>query len=226
MNLFQSMLARKKSDAVDSDHLPEVNAFVDVATGGKTESLPVEDIGPTSFQIRSPGNAAVGAKALFNYSNGRGRFRFHAQCEAINNQLATYAKPAEITVIEKFGDKRRNFRLKHALPVVWRYAPEGVGYGEFAKSTTADISCVGVSLVVPRELKPGTQIELKLDLNGSAKPFAVIGALTRPTQKQSSGKFSAGLSFQNISPTNQNAIGEFITSRQNGQRNRSLADQA
>jgi hypothetical protein len=223
MNLFQAMLSRSKSKSIDSDHLPEVNAFVDIATGGKTESLPVEEIGGSSFQVRRPALAAVGAKALFNYSNSQGRFRFHAECAALDKHVATYGMPTEITVIETFGDKRRTYRLKFALGVDWRYAPEGAGYGEFMHGTTADLSCSGVSLVVPRELKLGTQIELRLDLNDGG-PFLLIGTLMRPTQRQLSGKYIAGLAFPDIRPTSANAISEFIAKRKYGQSKRYLAD--
>lgn len=224
MNVFQTMLARAKSSAVNSDHLPELNAFVDVAVGGKTESVPVEALGRTTFQVRRPVKAAAGLTGLFNYVNGRGGFRFSAECTEVSARLATFTLPAEITIINKFDDKRRNFRLKYGLAVLWRYAPEATGYGDFIKGTTADISGAGMSLVVPRELKVGTQVEVKLDLEGSTKAFFVIGTLMRPTVQQGSGKYIAGIAMKNLSPTQSNAISEFIAQRQKGQKKRSLAE--
>jgi hypothetical protein len=221
VNLFDAMRSRSKSSAVNSDHLPELNAFVDVAVGGKTESVPVESISRTELTVRCPTKATVGAKALFNYMNRRGSFRFYAQCMAINGRAAAFALPSEITVLQKVSDRRRNVRYKYALPVVWRYAPDGVGYGDFSKSATVDISSGGVLLVVPRELRTGTVVEVKIDL-GTAS-FAVVGTLTRETTQQASGKFLAGIALR-VSPVQANAIEAFISMREQGQRKRGIAD--
>jgi PilZ domain len=216
------MRSRSKSKAINSDHLPELNAFVDVAMGGKTESVPVESIGRTELAVRGPSNAAVGTTALFNYVNGRGSFRFHAQCTAVEGRTATFALPPEITVLQKVRDQRRSLRLNYALPVVWRYAPDGVGYGEFSKGATVDISTAGVALMVPRELRMGTLVEIKFDL-GDSGVFAVIGALARQTVRQPSGKFLAGIDLR-VNPLQANAIDDFIATRQRGQRKRGIAD--
>jgi hypothetical protein len=222
VNLFEAMRSRSKSRAINSDHLPELNAFVDVAMGGKTESVPVESIGRTELAVRRPSKGAVGTTALFNYTNGRGNFRFHAQCTAVEDRTATFALPAEITVLQKVYDRRRSVRLKYALPVVWRYAPDGVGYGEFTKSATVDISTGGVALMVPRELRTGTLVEIKFDL-GESGVFTAVGALVRPTVQQPSGKFLAGIELR-VNPLQANAIDDFIATRQQGQRRRGIAD--
>jgi hypothetical protein len=221
LNLFEAMRSRSKSKAVNSDHLPELNAFVDIATGGKTESVPVESIGRTEIAVRCPSRAAVGTSALFNYVNARGSFRFHAACTKIEGQTASFALPPEITVLQRVNDRRRTVRLKYALPVLWRYAPDAVGYGEFTKSATVDISSNGVALMVPRELRTGTLVEIKFDLGTCA--FTVIGALARPTVQQPSGKFLAGIELRtNLAQAN--AIDDFILARQQGQRQRGIAD--
>jgi len=224
MNLFQAMQSRKKTREVDSDRLPDVNSFIDVATGGRTEYLPIESIGSASIVVRRPAKAVVGTSALFNYSNRVGRFRFYANCTQLTEKMATFDLPISITVIEQFGNKRRNVRLKTALPVTWRYAPDGSGYGNFYDGNSVDISCVGMSLLVPRELRAGTQVEIRFDLSDGQKPFTVIGTLTRPTQPAARGRFSAGMSFKNIRPTEENRLAEFILARQRGQRKRALAE--
>jgi hypothetical protein len=221
VNLFEAMRSRSKSNAINSDHLPELNAFVDVAVGGKTDSVPVESIGRTELTVRAPSRVTVGAKALFNYVNGRGSFRFHAECTAIEGQRATFALPAEITVLQKVRDRRRGVRLKHALPVVWRYAPDGIGYGEFTKSFTVDFCSGGLALMVPRELRAGTLVEIKIDLGTTA--FTAVGALTRPTVQMASKSFLAGIELR-LNLPQANAIDNFIVARQQGQRKRGIAD--
>jgi len=221
MNLFEAMRSRSKSKAINSDHLPELNAFVDIAVGGKTESVPVESIGRTELTTRLPSRATVGAKALFNYHNGRGNFRFYAECTAIEGRKARFALPTEITVLNRIRDRRRGVRLKYALPVIWRYAPDGIGYGEFTKSFAVDISSSGVALMVPRELRSGTLVEISLDLGATA--FTVVGALTRPTAQTASGKYVAGIDLR-VNLAQANAIDDFILARQKGQRARGIAD--
>jgi hypothetical protein len=221
VNLFEAMRSRSKSNAINSDHLPELNAFVDVAVGGKTESVPVESIGRAELAVRRPSKAAVGAKALFNYSNPRGSFRFYAECTAIEGRTAHFALPSEITVLQRLRDRRRSLRLKYALPILWRYAPDGVGYGEFTKSFTVDICGGGAALMVPRELRTGTLVEIKFDLGSAA--FTVVGGLTRQTVQTASGKFLAGIELR-VNPAQANAIDDFILARQQGQRKRGIAD--
>jgi hypothetical protein len=221
MNLFEAMRSRSKSKAINSDHLPELNAFVDIAVGGKTESVPVERIGRTELATRLPSRATVGAKALFNYLNGRGSFRFYAECTAIEGRTATFALPHEITVLQRIRDRRRGVRLKFALPVTWRYAPDGIGYGEFTKSFLVDISNGGGALMVQRELRTGTLVEINLNLGATA--FTVVGALTRPTTQTANGKYLAGIGLR-VTPAQANAIDDFILARQKGQRDRGIAD--
>jgi c-di-GMP-binding flagellar brake protein YcgR len=113
--------------------------------------------------------------------------------------------------------------LRCALKVSWRYAPDGVGHGDFLSATTADISAAGSALVVPRELKSGTQLEIAFEFKRAGR-VALIGTITRPSQPKPSGKFVAGVAFRAISQTQANAIRDFIASRQDGQRKRSIAD--
>jgi hypothetical protein len=223
MNILQALASRKTTGVVNSDHLPELNSFIDVAIGGKTELLPIEVIEKGAFVVRRPSLAVVGSQALFNYSNGVGRFRFRADCTAVGSCTATFALPKEISVIEKFGEKRRHFRLKRSLPVCFRYAPDGVGYGSFSESSLTDISSVGVGLIVPLALKTGTLIEMRINLPGSGGAFDVLGKLTRPSELQKAGRYSAGIQFETLSPTNANKIGEYITKNQQTNHKRGVA---
>ena len=223
MNLFKALRPHTRPDgdvAVNSDHLPAVNAFVNVATGGKTDSLPIESIGQLQFEIRRPARTAVGMTALFDYANALGRFRFHANCAAVLDRTALFELPSHIMVVEKSDN--RTFRMDAVIPVLWRYAPSGEGYGAFARSFTANISAGGLAFVVPRALRAGTQVELSLTLD-EVPAFVVIGTLTRPTVPNGC-KHLAGITFDELSPAGANAIDNFIASRERGRRERGMAN--
>jgi hypothetical protein len=223
MNFFRAFRpqARPAADvAVKSDHFPAVNAFVNVATGGKTESLPIESIERLQFEVRRPSRAAVGMTALFDYANALGRFRFHANCAAVLDRTAFFDLPAHIMVVDKSDN--RTFRMDCVIPVLWRYAPGGEGYGAFMRSFTANLSAGGVAFVVPRALRAGTQVELELTLD-EAPAFVVIGTLTRPTVQNRSNHL-AGTAFDELTPAGANAIDNFIASRERSRRERGIAN--
>jgi hypothetical protein len=223
MNVFQSMLSRSKTHAIDSDHMPVINDFVDVAMGGKTDTVCFENVAKTGFETRSPANAAVGGTALFNYGNRIGRFRFRTQCIKTDGKHATFALPDEIIVIERFDEKRRNFRLRMLMNVQWRYAPDGVGYGPYVRSNTLDISAQGARLDVGRELRKGTLVEIVFDqIPVHGKPLAAVGELTRPAHKDENGVI-AGIRFTSLGLTAQNAVSEFIRKSEKNDKKRHLA---
>lgn len=224
MNLFLAVRPRSKTRSIDRDYLPEVNSFVDVAAGGTTENLPVEAVGRKDFVVRRPANAMAGESALFNYSNRVGRFRFYASCVSLDATMATYDIPEQLTVIEKFGSKRRYVRLKTTLPVRWRCVRDGNGYGNFIDGHAADLSCAGMALAVPGKFDAGTQLEISFDFAGGGEPFALIGTLTRATQKTAGGLSMAGMAFASIRPTEENRIAEFIAHRRKTFRKRALPD--
>lgn len=224
MNLFQAIGIRSKSNAINSDHLPIENDFVDVFAGGKTETVCIESVSKAGIETRRPPKAVLGQPALFNYSNKLGRFRFQTECTKISGACATFALPLEITVIEQLGEKRKNFRLNKLLNVQWRYAPDGVGNGPFVKGTVRNLSSTGACLDVGRELRKGTLVEIQLDpvLLGK-RPVIAIAELARPAQKDSKGVISAGVCFQGIGMTGQNAIAEFIHTFEKNDKERHLA---
>jgi hypothetical protein len=223
MNVFQDMLSRRKTKSINSDHMPIINDFVDVAMGDKTETVCFESVSKTSFETRSPKNAVVGLSALFNYGNHVGRFRFRTLCTKTDGKYATFALPTEITVIERLNEKRRSFRLKMLMNVQWRYAPDGVGYGPYVRSNTHDLSSNGARLDVGRELRSGTQVEILFEqILVEGKPLAVLGVLTRPAQREEK-LLIAGVRFTSLSQTAQNAVSEYIRKLQKSDKKRHLA---
>ena len=223
MNVFQEMLSRRKTTSINSDSLPMINDFVDVAMGDKTDTVCFESRSKTSFETRSPENAVVGASALFNYGNHVGRFRFRTLCTKTDGKYATFALPTEITVIEKLSEKRGDFRLKMLMNVQWRYAPDSVGYGPFVRSNTLDLSSNGARLDVGRDLRPGTQVEILFEqILVRGKPLIALGELTRPAQREEK-LIIAGVHFLALSQTAQNAVSEFIHKAERSDKKRHLA---
>jgi hypothetical protein len=224
VNLFQAMVSRSKSNAIKTENLPVVNDFVDVATGGRTDTVCIEDISKVDFETRLPLKAGVGVPALFNYSNGYGRFRFHTQCIRIDGQRAAFALPTEITVIEQFDEKRKAFRLRKLVDVSWRYAPDAAGHGPFVRGKVLDLCANGTRLDVGRELRTGTCVEIRFDqIVVGREPIVVVGELVRPAKADDKGVISAGVKFKNLGATRENAISEFIQRYKKEDKERHLA---
>jgi hypothetical protein len=203
--------------------LPEVNSFVFVTIGESEEFLPIESIIASSFAVRCPKNAQVGAKALFAYSQGTAKFQFDAACTQIQDQTATFDKPQDITLVARFSDRRSAFRLKCALPVVFRSAPDGIASGEFVETSVADISIAGASMLLPSEPLPDERVEITFALKGQDEPFTVIATIARAGHEQPSGKFLAGLKFHGLDALEIKAIDSFMILYQQGIRERNLA---
>jgi hypothetical protein len=224
MNLFQAMTARATNRTAHSQNMPIVNDFVDVAAGGKTDTVCVENVSPTDFETQCPSKAAVGQPALFNYSNGCGRFRFRTECTKIERQRATFAVPTEITVIEMFDEKRHCFRLRKMLDVRWRYAPDGIGRGSFVGGKVLDLCAQGARLDIGRALRTGTLIEMKFEqIISEGAPIVVIAELMRPAKADEKGLICAGLQFQKLGSTRENAICEYIQKLEKDDKHRHLA---
>jgi len=224
MNLFQAMQRRSKSKDIDSNHLPVVNDFVDVACGGKTDTVCIEAISRVDFEASGPSTVAVGSLALFNYGNRTGRYRFRTTCTKLDGKHAHFALPSEITVIETFDEKRGGFRLKKLLSITWRYAPDGVGNGPFVSGNLLDLSAEGACLDVGREVRKGTQVEIRFDqIVADGKPLVAIAQLMRPSTRNGAGVIVSGLQFQGLGYTGQNAISEFIVTHEKQDKVRNIA---
>ena len=98
-----------------------------------------------------------------------------------------------------------------------------MGTGEFAKATIRDISRGGCSLIIDRELKPHTTVEVRMKLKPEAPAMTLLGEVMRHEKIKSSGKFSHGLRFQGLRPDEDQAIIDFINRRQAELRSRGLA---
>jgi c-di-GMP-binding flagellar brake protein YcgR len=228
MNLFQALLSRTSprrrpapARPTNSDALPPINACINVASGGRLQSLPVESIEGEQFEIRRPEHVVVGTTVLFDYSNARGRFRFHAKCVALSDRTAFFEVPPHIMEVER--SDRRIFRIDCVIPILWRYAPGGEGYGTLTRSATANISAGGVAFIVPRALRAGTQVEIHLALN-EAPTLVLIASLARPSEQQHAGKHLACVAFNHLLPAEATVIEEFIATCERRRRDRGMAN--
>jgi hypothetical protein len=225
VNLFKAFKKKPvaKSEPVIHRNFPEVNAFVHVTVDESEEVLPIESIGGSSFTVRSPKIARVGDRALFAYSSGTCKFQFDAVCTQIHERSATFVKPKDITLVGKFIDRRAAIRIKCALAVLFRTAPDGVGSGEFIETSVGDISIAGTSMLLPCEPNEDEYVEIRFDLKGQGDPFTTIASIVRPGEEQPSGKFLAGLTFESLGARESKAIDNFMVVHQHEIRERNLA---
>jgi hypothetical protein len=206
------------------DSLPELHSFVDVALGGERHrhSISVDAIGPDGLTTRPIDGLQTGMSADFLYKNISGRFRFATVCDSVDERHAHFRPPTTVKTIVLFGSKRRAVRLDAVLPVDWRYAPDGAGFGDYLKGSLSDLSKSGAWLIVGRELKTGTQVELRFSLKASMAPLVIISDVVRTAKIESSGKNSAGIRFRDVDSASEGAINDFILERQMQRRDRGL----
>jgi hypothetical protein len=196
-----------------------------VAGGGPRGNVMVEALDGRGITVQALTRMRAGQNALFSYHNQAGRFRFATKCVSVKDDLATFALPHRIDTIQLFQgtQQRAAVRLDATLPAQWRFALGGKGQGEFTRASITDISRTGASLIVDRELKKGTFVEIKVSISSSASPLALLGEVMRASKIETSGKVSLGLRFNGVTPEEDRAIMEFINKRQAERRSRGLA---
>jgi c-di-GMP-binding flagellar brake protein YcgR len=207
--------------------LPQLETFVDlVVLGGPKGSATFEELTEKTFTIQALPGLRAGQRATFSYNNDNGKFRFSARCSAVEGGRAIFPLPERIETVQAFTgtQQRAAVRLAATLPAQWRFAPGGIGDGDFMRGAIADISRTGASLIVDyRELRKGTFVEVKLLVSSSASPLLLLGEVMRSSKIETSGKVSLGLRFNGLSPGEDRAIMEFINKRQAERRSRGLA---
>lgn len=215
-----------KSAGIPPAKLPQLHSFVDVIAGGRpARSVTVESVTlkgiVTNEVLGKPGEVAV-----IVYHAAAGRFRAQTKIASVAATSTTYEMPKKVTLIGAAGggaQKRQSVRLDALVSGQWRFAPNGMGTGEWVKCTFRDISRGGCSLIIDRPLKKNAQVEVKLNLKSSAQPVTLLGEVMRHDVIAASGKHSHGLRFHGIRPAEDQAIVEFINRRQADLRSRGLA---
>jgi hypothetical protein len=227
MNIFRAL--RQRGKGLDEtpelrEKLPQINAFVDIGMDGGRDrkSVSVSDITAKGLVTGCPDGLAAGATADFLYINDLGRFRFATVCRSIEGGHAVFDLPTSIKTIESFAYRRTAPRVPWVIPVEWRYAPDGNGYGEFLPASMKDLSRGGASLVVGRELKEGTRIEVRFVLKSKAKPLVEICQVVRAAKIERSDRNAAGIAFIGVDSEDARALSEFINERQSIRRDRGV----
>ncbi len=216
-----------KSAGIPPAKLPQLNAFVDVIVGGRpARSVTVESIGAkgivTKEVLGKPGEPAV-----FVYQAASGRYRAQTKIASVAAASTVFEMPKKVSLIGAAAaggaQKRQSVRLDALVNGQWRFAPNGMGSGEWIKCTFRDISRGGCSLIIDRPLKTHAQVEVRMQLKNGAEPLALLGEVMRHDVIAASGKHSHGLRFHGIRPAEDQAIVEFINRRQADLRSRGLA---
>jgi hypothetical protein len=220
-------LCRKPLSEQLKRKLPPVNSFVDLAmtARGPRGSVCVETVDDRAVAVTLLPGIAPGLIGVFNYQNALGRFRFSTKCQTVSGQQALFASPDRVETVQIFSPERQRaaVRLDATVPGGWRYAPAGKGTGDYTRASLTDISRSGASLIVDRDVKKGTYVEVRFAVSTSATPLVILGEVMRSEKLESSRKMSLGLRFHGLKPDEDRAIMEFINKRQAERRNRGLA---
>lgn len=206
--------------------LPQPNSFVDVAVGGRSaRSVSIESCGRNGI-VASDVLGRPGEPASMIYAIDGARYRLHTKIASITRKSTQFEFPKRVEQVGGAGggaQKRSSVRLDALVQGSWRFAPGGKGTGEFLKATLRDISRGGCALTADRALKPGSLIEVKINLRDNATPVVLLGEVVRHQEIRSSGKHSHGLRFHGVRPEEDHAIVEFINRKQAELRSRGLA---
>lgn len=214
-----------RGNSIPPSKLPQLNSFVDVIVGGRpARSVTVEQVGPKGIVTRET-LGKVGEVAILIYTAAAGKFRAEAKIQAVTGSTTQFEPPRRLSLIGAAtgAQKRQSVRLDAIVSGEWRFAPQGVGTGEFSKCTVRDISRGGCSLIIDRPLKLHTNVEVRMRLRPDASEMTLLGEVMRHEVIKTSGKHSHGLRFHGLRPDEDQAIIEFINRRQADLRSRGLA---
>jgi hypothetical protein len=207
--------------------LPQVNSFIDLtmAGGGPRGSVCLESMDERNITVGGLPGTRPGATGVFSYTNPVGRFRFSAKCVALRGGTAVFAVPDRVETLQVFSgaQKRSAVRIQATVPSQWRFAPGGKGNGDYMRGSLTDISRSGASLIVDREVKKGSFVEMRFALSTAASPLVLLGEIVRSSNVEPTKKLSLGLRFHGVKPEEDRAIMEFINKRLSERRNRGLA---
>lgn len=222
--MFKTLFGGKSG--VTLAKLPMLNSFIDVMVGGRpARQVTVDSVGAKGI-VTKEALGKVGETAVLVYQAKTGRYRAQTKIAAVGSDTTQFETPKKVSLIgtaPSGAGKRQSVRLDSIVSGTWRFAPQGVGKGEFVKATIRDVSRGGCSLIIDRELKHHTQVEVQMQLKDGAEPLTMLGEVMRHELIKTSGKHSHGLRFQGIRPAEDQAIVEFINRKQSELRSRGLA---
>ena len=224
MNL-RSLFGRRTS-ALTPDKLPQLHSFVDVIVRGHPSAhVVVEAVDDRGVLLRGELGSA-GEVATIVYTTSSGKYRAQSRVASIVGSNTLFERPSAIDLVGAAtgaAQKRQTVRMDTLVQGAWRLAPGGKAVGDFARCSIGDISRGGCSVILDRELKAGTQIEVRLDLKSGISQVELLAEVMRHQVISQSGKHSHGVRFMGVRPSEDQAIVEFINRRQSDLRNRGLA---
>lgn len=221
MNL-RGFFRRPASHAPSPDELPQLHAFLDVFVGGRPpQHVIVEAVDERGILLAGVLGVA-GEAATLVYTTPAGKFRAETRVVSVGENMLLEGIRSPENVGAGGGQKRRDVRLDALVQGAWRFAPGGKGIGDFGKCSIGDISRGGCSVIVDRELRAGTQIEVRLYLK-AAETLELLAEVMRHHTIAQSGKHSHGVRFVGLRPAEDREIADFINRRQSDLRNRGLA---
>jgi hypothetical protein len=209
--------------------VPAINTFVHVVISGRSvQDVPIDEISSTKFVTRPMQNIEIGTSAIVDYENTAGHFRFASTCIEANTVFTSFSIPREIREI---GTYIRSANLLEAMVrIKWRYAPDGAGYGYFSDDTFTSISNDGATMILPRNVKLGTLLEVQIYLaKSTAIRIAKITSIkkviiTSGVFQRSLEKFEVVMDFVHDRKLNDREIADYINGRQTGYRKRAMTD--
>ncbi len=223
--MFKSLF-RGKSAVVPASKLPQAHSLIDVIVDGRSARQVMVDEVDAKGVVTKECLGRVGETAVLVYGAIAGRFRAETKIVSTTAQTTRFEIPRSTRLVgaATAPQKRSSMRMDTLAPGQWRFAPSGVGTGEFLRGTIRDISRGGCSLICERQLKLGTAVEVRIALrSGTSEPVTLLAEVMRHEHIAQSGKHSHGLRFQGIRPEEDQAIVEYINRKQADLRNRGLA---
>jgi len=127
-----------KSAGVTLAKLPTLHSFIDVMVGGRpARQVTVESVGPKGI-VTKEALGKVGEAAVLVYQAKSGRYRAQTKISTVGAATTQFDAPRKVSLIGAVSgaQKRQSVRLDTIVPGTWRFAPGGVGTGEFVKATT------------------------------------------------------------------------------------------
>ena len=221
--IFKSLFKSAPKSKVSTDHLPPPHGFVDLTVAARgMRSVSIEEVSETGIVVGDVVGRA-GEIGVFVYQNQFGKFRCAAKISDVKDGWTYFAAPSRIEAMGGGAQKRTSVRMDTLVPGFWRMAPGGKGVGDYMKGNIRDISRGGCALILDRQCKTGSMIEVKMALRSEAPPLCVLGEVMRCEQIPTSGKYSHGLRFHGLRPGEDQAILDFINRKLTDLRNRGLA---
>lgn len=222
--MLRSLFGAKSAD-VPLTKLPPLHSAIDVIVAGRPlRSVMVEAVSGKGI-VTKECLGRVGESAVIVYTAVTGRYRAQTKISGATATTTQFEIPRKLTIIGAATgvQKRSSVRLDTLVTGSWRFAPGGVGTGDFTRGTIRDISRGGCSLICERALKLGTKVEVQMPLKTGAAPLTLLGEVMRHEHIPTSGKHSHGLRFHGVRPHEDQGIVEFINRKQTDLRNRGLA---